>query len=177
MVNESDLREMIGKVTKQLNAIGFFPKKVNKIRFTNATSFYAQVHYSSAQLDFSNYFREAPLPEIQGTIMHELLHLCDVDHGHGRDWKDAAEFVNKSYPEYNIARTGSQTTLIKDSWSLTDAKERCTGKSVEYVDVVCPHCGYVHKVNSRSRILKELNYRKCAKCSGKLNKKCIRNEF
>lgn len=98
---------------------------------------------------------------VKNVIAHELLHTVHGCFAHRGKWKEIANYINSSLPDYNIKTTDS----LEDYGIITENKEKA-----KYI-IVCKDCGFEIERLIKSNVVKYPERYRCAKCRGKLTVK------
>lgn len=168
MLNIDDIKAMVKEETDKLNKIGLYPEKVTNVTIIKSSSFYADINHITHELRVSLYYLGADPEEIRGTIMHELIHIVPgTGRGHGKEWRNVAEIVNKNYPQYDIKRLGSQLSRSESSFNLSAAANKV--RPLKNIEIKCECCGQVYVRHRESNLTLHPEVYRCT-CGGKLHR-------
>ena len=119
------------------------------------------------ELTVSDIFNHIPddvkaIVELEGTMIHELIHTVPNCMNHGKNFKAIAKLVNDRYDKYNIQRC----TDFADSGI---AEEFIEGgrKSSKLYDVICNTCGHKWEYHKRPNWADRADKAGCPYCKHK----------
>lgn len=144
-----DLTVVINNCISDLNAIGIYPNKIEKIEInTRAKSRWGQCKYNTDCFGDRHYSininallldERTPMNSLLDTCYHELLHAVDGCMNHGSKWESLADLVSDCY-SVNISRCssadeklGEEMKVVKTETNpkkIYKAKCACCGKII-----------------------------------------------
>lgn len=145
-----DLTVIINNCISDLNAIGIYPNKIEKVEVnTRAKSRWGQCKYHTDSFGDRHYSinisallldERTPMNSLLDTCYHELLHAVDGCMNHGSKWESLADLVSDCY-SVNISRCSSASEKLGEE--MKAVRTETNPKKIYKAKCAC--CEYVYK--------------------------------
>lgn len=157
-----DVEKIYVECCNELRTIGIDPPPVQKVTVNKrATTRWGQARRKSGVLsiNISDVLLQDNVDDfpVRNTMMHEILHTCDMRDNHGSHWQSMAHKVNRELG-YKISRCSNYSDYGIEP------------KEVEAKYILkCNNCGLEYKRSKKTKAIQNYQNYQCGKCKGSLS--------
>ncbi len=168
-VKKEELDSLLKLAIKKVEQVGIELEKpiISTVRTYPAKSYFGQCRYDGEldmfRITISDYHLPNGYKAVMNTLLHEVIHACKGSRGHGSQWKEYADIVNREYG-YEISRL-----FTSNNYDLHVPKSDKREK-VKYI-IECEKCGAIWERVRKSKLVTQTKYYRCGGgCDGKLKR-------